>query len=234
MKKSIHIVILLLVFLFGNVVTAVGQTLPAAKKMAVYGVDFYVSKSVYNYKAKAKEITLGATGKYEKTKALYLWLCENISYDTSNTYRTADECWDHRRAVCQGYCELFYRMAETVGVKSRLVFGKCKDGVHGTDLEEHTWLSVKTERGTILLDPTWGAGQMVQGRFFRMSDPLLWFDIDPYWMIFTHYPDSKRNQHLDKPITLEQFTALPYMTPLTAPDVSPREVFETMMTGEKE
>ena len=231
MKRFLHIVVILAAFLFGDIATVHSQSLPAARKRAVYGIDFFVSRSVYDYKVVAKDITSGTEGKYEKAEALYLWICENISYDATNRYRTADECWNHRSAVCQGYCELFYRMAETVGVKSRLVFGKCK--FNDTVLEEHTWLSVRTERGTILLDPTWGAGQMVQGRFYRMSDPLLWFDIDPYWMIFTHYPDSKRNQHLDKPISLEQFTALPYMTPLTDPDISPREVFETIMKGEE-
>lgn len=191
------------------------QTLPQKKKRAVYGIDSYVSPSALDYSGVARQITAGATSKYDMAKALYLWLCENIEFDRTAQLRTADDCWKHRRAVCQGYCELFYRMGETVGLKSHLVFGKCKHGGAGAALIEHTWLSVETERGDILIDPTWGAGSLVNGRFVRMAEPMIWFDANPYWLIFTHMPKSRKHQHLDDVISEEKFMQLPYMTPLT-------------------
>lgn len=208
----------LLLCLFCSVcgVEAQPSTLAPARKKAVYGTDYYVSPSVYDYTAAARAIVGDAATDYEQAERLYLWLCAHVTYDLTGRVRTADGCWTHRTAVCQGYCELFYRMAESIGLRSRLVFGRCKHaGVHAK-LEDHTWLSVETEKGEILLDPTWGAGAYLHGEFVRLRDPLLWFDVEPAWFVFTHQPKSRKRQHLDTEVSDEQFAALPYVTPFTS------------------
>lgn len=216
MFRTFFLPLLLCLFCMAVGVEAQPSSLAPARKKAVYGTDYYVSPSALDYKAAARAIVGDATTDYERAERLYLWLCANVTYDLTGQVRTADACWRRRTAVCQGYCELFYRMAETVGVHSRLVFGRCKHvGLHAA-LEDHTWLSVETERGTILLDPTWGAGGYVHGEFVRLPNPLLWFDVAPAWFVFTHQPKSHRRQMLDVEVSDEQFSALPYVTPLTA------------------
>lgn len=188
------------------------ESLPHAKKRAVYGNGYYVNPSEYNYEQVAKDITQGTESKYEQAKLIYLWLCANISYDLApNDVRSADKAWTERKAVCQGYCELFYRMAETLKLKTDLVYGRGRNSKG--HMEDHSWLTVKTEQGEILMDPTWGAGSVVNGKFQRIKDPLVWFDVDPETFIHTHLPQNKKHQHLKVLVTEEGFDSLEYVRP---------------------
>ena len=193
--------------------SVVGQVLPRTQKKRVSTTSYMVSASQYDYTSAARDITQGCRSDYDRAKAIYLWLCNNISFDPTLKIRTADECWQRRKAVCQGYCELFYRIAETLGIKSDLIYGKVKIGRDTPATEKHVWLLVKTERGSHLLDPTWGAGKFVNGKFERNEKPLLWFDVHPSWFIFTHLPSKKQHQFRSSIITEETFTALPFATP---------------------
>lgn len=216
MFRTLLLPLLLCLFCITGRVEAQPSSLAPARKKAVYGPDYYVSPSALDYTAAARAIVGDASTDYDRAERLYLWLCAHVTYDRSGQVRTADACWRRRTAVCQGYCELFYRLAETIGVRSKLVFGRCKHAGAYSKLEDHTWLSVDTEEGTILLDPTWGAGGYVRGEFVRLRNPLLWFDVAPEWFIFTHQPKSHRRQCLDVDVSDEQFAALPYVTPMTA------------------
>ena len=95
----------------------------------------FVHETHYDYSEVARVITSGCTTDYEKIRAIYQWLCANISYDTSYTIRTADQCFDAKRGVCQGYCELFYQIAKAAGVTAEIVGGKSKNqyGVIGQE-----------------------------------------------------------------------------------------------------
>lgn len=221
-SRKTYLTILLLLCLAG---TAAGQWLQPTpgRKRAVYGVGYYVSPSSYDYSTLARSIVGSATTDYEKAQRIYLWLCDNITFDRSGQIRSADETYQRRTAVCQGYCELFYRLGECVGVKPRLIYGKCRlPAVHGrpSTMQDHVWLSVSTAHGDILMDPTWGAGFYRGERFVRQSDPLKWFDVAPAWFVFTHFPDNSRRQHLSPAVTAEQFGRLPFVTPPSHSDVA--------------
>lgn len=217
-----YIVIVLLCCLAGS---AAGQWLQpsSGRKRAVFASDYYVSHSNYDYSPLARSIVGAATTRYDKAQLIYLWICDNITFDRTGKIRTADEAWRQRKAVCQGYCELFYRLGETVGVKPRLIYGKSRRPSHfspyGT-LEEHVWLSISTERGDILIDPTWGAGFYRGDQFVRQEYPLRWFDVDPAWFIFTHFPKNEQRQHLSSPVTKSQFARLHFVAPPAHPDVA--------------
>lgn len=208
-----HVLIICSILLFCcTELQAQGTSLPSARKRAVYGNGYYVSASNLNYATVAKDAVREPQSKYEKARDLYLWVCRNISYDTHTNIRTADECWTNRRAVCQGYCELYYRMAECIGLDVDIVYGKCRNA--SGQMEEHGWLCIKTENGRILADPTWGAGSVVNGQFHHLSRHMLWFDVKPQWFIFTHLPANKRFQLMERKITEEEFNRLHYTSPL--------------------
>lgn len=244
MKRTI---ISLVLTAFAIAAVAQEYSLPSKKKRAVYGTDFYVSPSRYDYTPAASDITADANTDYERAEDLYDWICNHIMYDPSASIRTADECWEKRMGVCQGYCELYYRMAQSIGLKCRLIFGKSKSpepprrpkeislsALTGTGtagdvassflqesnpstasrIVEHTWLVVETERGTVLMDPTWGAGTWMRGQFLRLQDSSVWFDVDPCWMIFTHFPSKSKRQYISNPLSEEEFLSLPYTTPM--------------------
>lgn len=204
--------ILLSLFLLSTF-CATAQNLPTAKKKRISTTSYMVSASQYNYSTVARDITQGCRTSYDCAKALYLWICDNISYDSSLKIRTADECWRQRRGVCQGYCELYYRLAETLGIKTDLIYGQVKLGRNDRNTEKHVWLQIRTERGIHLLDPTWGAGKIINGKFERNTNPLLWFDVNPSWLIFTHLPKKEQHQYLKETIDAAKFASLPYATP---------------------
>ena len=194
-----------------------------------------VSPTKYDYTEVARQITQGCTTKYEQAKAIYRWLCANISYDTTYSIYTADECWEKRRGVCQAYSELFYRLAEPLGIDVRMVTGTSKtlDDAAG----EHAWVFVVVEGEStgILVDATWGAGSVNGNTFTRNDNDMSWFHVDPYWMIFTHYPDDAAYQLLPQPISRQQFDALPIVKPMWAEyGFNARKIFKQCLTGQSD
>ncbi len=230
MQRTIALVLFLLtgIFVWGQ-----GKNLPSAKHKEYYSDGFLISASAFDYSAATREIIGNATSSYDKAQAIYLWLCKNIAYDTQGSIRTADECWKTRKGVCQAYCELFFRLGETVGLKTKLVYGDCKNSVNPKVLEKHVWLSVHTDEGDILMDPTWGAGLCVNGKFVQQQSPLLWFNTNPHWFIFTHFPQKNKYQHLKKLVSKSDFQQLPFVNPIIAKlGITPREALEQALAGE--
>lgn len=146
----------------------------------------------------------------EKARAIYDWLCQNIAYDTTQQIHDAETCFRTRRGVCQAYCELFCYMAEAVGLTADIITGKYKDAQGKVNSEKHSWIFVYThDYEGILIDPTWGAGVVDGDKFVKNEDNSVWFNVSPYWMIFSHFPDLPYWAKLDITITEEQFKKLP-------------------------
>ena len=173
-----------------------------------------LSKLRIDIKAEIAIIVGGANTIEEKTRAIYNWLCNNIAYDVTKQIHDAETCWNTRRGVCQAYCELFCYMAEAVGLTADIIVGKTKspDGMISED--KHAWIYVYTHAyDGILVDPTWGAGTVNNGKFVKSTDNAVWFDVSPYWMICSHYPDEQRWARLDIEVSEEEFKKLPYTHP---------------------
>lgn len=169
------------------------------------------SKSNKDYKDISELITSGCNNDYERIKAIYKWICAHISYDTGYTITTADECWEKKSGVCQGYCELFYRIAEPLGIEVVIVDGESKSqsGAPG----KHAWICAKIEGKNILIDPTWGAGSVDNNIFTRSKEDMSWFDVEPEWMIFSHYPKEEMYQFIEPALTYNEFLKLPLLLP---------------------
>lgn len=165
----------------------------------------YVYPSKVDYSALAESIVSGRTNAHDKVRAIYAWLCKNIAYDTTYTIYHADECYAARRGVCLAYSELFYHLAKCVGIKSRVIVGPSKDHKGVIDPRGHAWVYVYIDGKGMLLDPTWGAGSIVNGEFRHNKYIWSWYDVDPQLMIMTHFPEDSRFQFLDSPITYEEF-----------------------------
>lgn len=178
-----------------------------------------VSPTRYDYSEVARQITTGCSNDYERAEAIYRWLCDNIAYDVSRQVYTADACWELRKGVCQAYCELFYRLAEPLGIRTEIISGKSKERNGSISQTGHSWLFVVTEKATstgILVDPTWGAGYVDSDVFIRKKEDNSWFNVRPEWLIFTHLPQDGKQQFLSSPIDRETFSRLPFLQPALA------------------
>lgn len=94
---------------------------------------------------------------YEKVCAIYDHICENVEYDyaglaaqDSMLIYTAYAALINGTSVCQGYANLFYRLALELGVDARLISGIGNGGGHG-------WNIVKLNGKYYNLDATWDA-----------------------------------------------------------------------------
>ena len=191
-----------------------------------------IYNSCYDYTELIQEITDGCENQYEQARNIYIWLCENIAYDVDYKIYNADECFDKRKGVCQAYCELFYYLAKPLGLETKIIAGRVKDLYGGVEGTKHAWLSVNVDGKDILIDPTWGAGYVKGDTFVRNDHDMSWFDIDPYWLIFTHFPTHKDEQFIDEPIKWKDFLRLPSLYPSsTEYGWDGREMFTQILNG---
>ena len=109
------------------------------------------------------QLSLGGKTTYQKVQAIYNWITANVKYDYSHlndpAYRlqyTAYAAAVQKKAVYQGYANLFYRLANDAGVDCRIITGKA---YNGTQTEDHAWNIVRMADGKYYcLDATWDAG----------------------------------------------------------------------------
>ena len=102
----------------------------------------------------------------QKIKAIYDYICSNVSYDYDNlnddTYSqkyTAYAALIDKKAVCQGYASLFYRLALDASVDSRVITGDAGG--------PHAWNIVKLDEKYYNVDSTWDAGKENYSYFLK-------------------------------------------------------------------
>ena len=95
----------------------------------------------------------------EKVRQIYQFVYDTVEYDmvhrNNRKYHlktTAYAALVRKRAVCQGYSVLTYRLFREAGVNARVITGTLKDG-EGT--EHHAWNLVEIDGAWYNLDVTW-------------------------------------------------------------------------------
>ena len=109
------------------------------------------------------QLSLGGKTTYQKVQAIYNWITANVKYDYSHmndpTYLLQYSAYAaavQKQAVCQGYANLFYRLANDAGIDCRIITGKA---YNGTQTEDHAWNIVRMDdEKYYCLDATWDAG----------------------------------------------------------------------------
>ena len=109
------------------------------------------------------QLSLGGKTTYQKVQAIYNWITANVKYDYSHmndpTYLLQYSAYAaavQKKAVCQGYANLFYRLANDAGIDCRIITGKAYND-DGT--ADHAWNIVRMEdEKYYCLDATWDAG----------------------------------------------------------------------------
>ncbi|XP_077135796.1 kyphoscoliosis peptidase-like [Ranitomeya variabilis] len=163
-------------------------------------------------------ITAKSSNDLEKLRAIWMWICHNISYDvkgflgsSQKLYRTEDVL-EKRRGVCAGYAGLCMEMCRETGICCREISGFSRaaesyDGVssHRTK-SNHMWNAVELAGQWYLLDACWGSGtvDLQEGIFIPRYEDFF-FLTDPEDFIETHWPDDPTWQLLDSIVSFEDF-----------------------------
>ncbi len=221
-----------------------------AAKTDYSAIDSYVTDlnipSSTSITSAAETITSTAATEKEKARAIFTWICNNIAYDVEadvndpdydyDTANSAATTFTERKALCKGYGNLFDALANAAGLTSRYVSGNDKPSGYeiGDKLGNHGWNLVTVGQEKILLDTTWGAGN-VNGKVFEKSFKDSWFDVDPAYMILSHYPtEGTDSQLLSTPIGFDEFCNLPRVNPsFERLGVDGKELLEFLQTHKK-
>ena len=121
------------------------------------------------------QLALDGKTAYQKVQAIYGWITRNVSYDHDNLYDnsyllkyTAYAAAVNKTAVCQGYANLFYRLANDAGLDCRIITGMANGG---SGAEAHAWNIVRMEDGKYYcVDATWDAGRSSYRYFLKGLD----------------------------------------------------------------
>ncbi|PZU96517.1 MAG: hypothetical protein DCE90_09375 [Pseudanabaena sp.] len=157
----------------------------------------------------------------QKARIIYAWIARNITYDVQafqsrqNSYYTAAEVLQYRLAICGGYANLYQALGREMGLDVVIVEGFAK-GIETdqdqTDRSNHAWNAVMIDGAWYLVDVTWGAGNLEDGRFKRQFNPA-YFAAVPAQLIYSHHPTLDLWQMLPSPYSRQQFLALPRLKP---------------------
>ncbi|KAL8579877.1 hypothetical protein ACOMHN_046444 [Nucella lapillus] len=194
-------------------------------------VDEYVRQVSKTPASSVEELAKALTTKYSdemlKTRALFYWMALNIRFDTESYFsgdfgpQDASSVLQSRRAVCQGFSQLFDELCKVVKIPCLMVSGIAKGYRHDPEdvYTEHTkanhaWNLVLLQGEWRPLDSTWGTGHVNRsGRFVRRLEDR-WFLTDPGEFVLRHFPlmdgdlqESAKYQSLPNPMTIEQFSA---------------------------
>lgn len=132
-----------------------------------YLINYYTTwdqekEMTYRISQVLADLKLDDKTDYEKIKAIYSYVCSNVSYDYGDDDGrfSAYNALVRRSAVCQGYASLIYRLMREAGIECRIITGS-GSGV------AHSWNIVKIGTKFYNIDATWDAG--------RDSDKYKWF-----------------------------------------------------------
>ncbi|MEO1435136.1 MAG: transglutaminase domain-containing protein [Bacteroidota bacterium] len=160
----------------------------------------------------------------EKARAIYVWLTKNIRYDDeaynsgqSGAYK-AREVFRVRKAVCEGFSNLYVAMGEAMDLEIEKVIGYSKgvSYVPGSRLgdSDHAWNAIRINGKWRVFDATWGEGNgaFIDGKLVSKKDfNDYWFNVDPYEAIFNHYPEKEKFVFVEPAISLRDYEQLPYI-----------------------
>ena len=166
----------------------------------------------------ARTLVEGAASDSARAARLYEWVARNLSYDARGylTGRVGDmdpeAVWNSRTGVCEGFVQLYQRMAEEVGLRTEIVQGYAKgfDYKPGQRIRDanHAWIAAHIDGEWKLLDPTWGAGLVVNGAF-RPEFSWAYFFARPDVLQLSHHPEEKKWQLAERPLGKREFERMP-------------------------
>ena len=167
-----------------------------------------------------KTLTAAYPEKLAKTRAIFIWITENIAYDykfinkkksikgpvykTGANYDAILQDWENeylrkilkrKKAICDGYATLFKSMCTIAGIRAEVINGYTKSKyyqVGSTGSVNHAWNAVWLDSSYYLLDATWAAG----GCGERNDGKLYPFrkEYDGYYWL-TSFHDLARNHY---------------------------------------
>lgn len=157
-------------------------------------------------------ISKNFNSKSDKTRAIFIWIASNISYDLENIFTvdfnetTAEKIskpLKTKKGICENYAAIFTDICVKVGIESYVISGYTKHYGQVSNLS-HAWNAAFIDSAWFLFDPTWGAGYVNNDKFYRKINNN-WFKVKPNQFIKDHIPFDYLWQFLYYPINNQEF-----------------------------
>ena len=193
------------------------------------GLDKALCESVYNILPKRDTTDLQQFKDFLKDKTknvndinkafiLFLWVCNNIIYDTESYFAGRKSNCDPEAVfkngvtVCSGYARLFKSIGEFINLEIQCIscYSKGIGYEPGQNLTrtDHEYNIIKLNNKYYPIDCTWGSGN-INGKTFENKINEFYFLADPELLINTHFPANDKWQLTKKKYTLEEFLKWP-------------------------
>jgi len=165
-------------------------------------------------------LTAGNQSEHEKVVAIFRWITENISYNTSKNgkpyasnyleddleedndavielrpldERVARKVLERRTAVCDGYARLFKTLCRYAGIEAKIITGyaRSNSGRPRPFTSNHRWNAVRINGGWHLLDVTWASGYTTYfSNEFIKAYDPAYFLTPPHILARDHFPED--------------------------------------------
>lgn len=160
-----------------------------AKNIGVYNQVYLdatekVDWNSYEILSLAESITEGLDSEYDKSSAIYEWICDNITYESYYEYAVNNQPWQHltyasnvaksRKTNCLGFTNLNAALHRALGLEARVVNGWSYHPDYPNTwmtVEEsrHAWNEVLIDENWIVQDATMDRGRTIK-KYFNPSD----------------------------------------------------------------
>ncbi len=106
----------------------------------------------------------------EKARAIFTWIADNIYYDSKSVYSdlnmSSDEILKSRKGICRDFTKLYSEIAFKVGIKTHTIIGYTRKK-NRVSYEMHSWCASSIDSVWYLIDPTWGAGSIIDNHYTK-------------------------------------------------------------------
>jgi len=185
-------------------------------------VDSYVDNLTVNKTIEMDDLTSRLTEPFsediDKVRAIFYWIADNIEYDyenfknktiTSNQVQP-ETILIRRKAVCEGYSNLFKAMLNLCDIESEVISGYARNDIETMFLYEsnHAWNSVKIDNEWYLFDVTWSRDTLNK----QVRD--FYFKTEPEIFLLNHFPEDSDWLLHDTKYDLDDYMKFPVYTNL--------------------
>ena len=156
----------------------------------------------------------------EKSYIVFLWICDNIVYDTKSFFEgrnvdcTPEGVFQNGSSVCSGYSRLYKDIGSYLDleIENVVCYAKGVGYEPGQMMNKtnHEYNVVKINNKWYPIDSTWGAGH-VEKRDFIKSYNEFYFMTNPELLIKTHFPEDDKWQLTKRKYTFEEFLKWPHI-----------------------
>ncbi|QXP78125.1 MULTISPECIES: transglutaminase domain-containing protein [Winogradskyella] len=176
--------------------------------------------SLENLPLLVHNLTYKLTTDVEKFRAIYIWVCKNVSGDANQHQKVLQKrekfkkdslgyiVWNneykkiafkkllkHKKTMCTGYAYLIKELCFIANIESEIIDGYARSvdsNIENLESPNHSWNTVKLDNKWYLCDATWSSGYMINSSLFIPDYNDGYFLTDPILFAKNHYPIQKK------------------------------------------